>query len=257
MSDLIGVFDSGMGGISVLHTLHTLFPHENFLYYGDNANAPYGVRPLEEIQDLTDKATNVLVQRGVKAIVIACNTATSAYGDILKEKVDIPVIGMEPAIKQAQDYRNGGNIIALATKATLSLPRFQKSMESYGEGVIPVIGQGWVEVVESGQSGTETADRVVAQTVAEYRDKPVNSVVLGCTHYPFLTASVKKCFPQAHIIDGRLIAAENLRKALEEKNLFTTNDAPGTIEYQTSGGEDTIRLMHSLMAYLDSVNSFL
>ena len=108
MKDLIGFFDSGVGGISVLHTASKLLPNENFFYYGDNGNAPYGIRSLDEIRMLCENAVSVLLEREVKAIVIACNTATSAYAEILRGKLDLPIIGMEPAIKPAQLNRHGG-----------------------------------------------------------------------------------------------------------------------------------------------------
>ena len=250
MSDLIGFFDSGVGGVSVLHTASRLLPHENFLYYGDNGNAPYGVRSLDEIRVLCERATSILLDRGVKAIVIACNTATSAYAEILRAKVDIPVVGMEPAIKPAQLNRHGGDVLALATKATLSLPKFHRLMGIYGTNVIPVVGEGLVEIVESGKANSPEAEEALSRILAPYRDRQVDSIVLGCTHYPFLETSIRKLFPKAEIFDGRFGTAMQLRHLLELNNLFS-DDAPGTIEYQTSGDESTIALMKQLMASLD------
>lgn len=250
MQDLIGFFDSGVGGISVLHTAAKLLPNENFLYYGDNGNAPYGIRSLEEIRRLCDRVTSILLEREVKAIVIACNTATSAYADILRAKLDIPIIGMEPAIKPAQQNRHGGEIIALATKATLSLPKFQRLMGLYGENVIPVVGEGLVELVESGKANTTEADDALARILSPYRDRQIDSIVLGCTHYPFLQKSIRRLFPKVDIYDGRFGTAMQLRHLLELHNLFS-DDTPGSIEYQTSGDISTLQLMRQLMASLE------
>lgn len=250
MNDLIGFFDSGVGGISVLHTASRLMPNEHFLYYGDNGNAPYGIRSLEEIRQLSERVVSILLERGVKAIVIACNTATSAYAEILRAKVDIPIVGMEPAIKPAQLNRRGGEVIALATKATLSLPKFQRLMGIYGTNVIPVVGEGLVELVESGKADTPEADEVLARLLAPYQNRQIDSIVLGCTHYPFLEANIRRLFPSSQIFDGRLGTAMQLRHLLELNNLFS-DDKPGSIEYQTSGDEFTIALMQWLMKSLD------
>lgn len=250
MNDLIGFFDSGVGGVSVLRTASRLLPNENFLYYGDNGNAPYGVRSVEEIRRLSERAVSVLLERGVKAIVIACNTATSAYAEILRAKLDMPVVGMEPAIKPAQLNRHGGEVIALATKATLSLPKFQKLMGIYGENVIPVVGEGLVELVESGKAASPEADETLEKLLYPYRDRQIDSIVLGCTHYPFLEASIRRLFPKSEIFDGRFGTAMQLRHLLEMNNLFS-NDTPGTIEYRTSGDASAIELMKQLMKSLD------
>lgn len=250
MSDLIGFFDSGVGGVSVLHTASRLLPNENFLYYGDNGNAPYGVKSLEEIRRLSEHAVSILLERNVKAIVIACNTATSAYAEILRSNVDIPVVGMEPAIKPAQLNRHGGEVIALATKATLSLPKFQKLMGIYGENVIPVVGEGLVELVESGKGNSPEADEALSHLLAPYRDRQIDSIVLGCTHYPFLEASIRRLFPKSEIFDGRFGTAMQLRHLLDLNGLFS-DDRPGTVEYQTSGDKSTLELMKHLMKSLD------
>jgi len=250
MSDLIGFFDSGVGGISVLHTARSLLPNENFLYFGDNGNAPYGPRKLDEIRHLSENAVQVLLDRGAKAIVIACNTATSAYAEILRARLSIPIVGMEPAIKPAQLARHGGEIIALATKATLSLPKFQKLMELYGESVIPVIGEGLVELVEAGKANSGEAAAALERILAPYQSRQIDSIVLGCTHYPFLTAGIQRIFPDSQIFDGRLGTAMQLKNLLIRDNLLS-DDTPGTIEYRTSGSPETLELMRRLMASLD------
>lgn len=249
MQDLIGLFDSGVGGISVLHTVHQLLPHENLLYYGDNRNAPYGTRSLEQIRALCEQGIGLLLERGVKAIVIACNTATSAYAEILRAKVDLPVIGMEPAVKPAQLARHGGEILVLATRATLSLPKFKRLMSQWGTNVTPIVGEGLVELVEAGMANTPQADRALERLLAPYRDHQIDSIVLGCTHYPFLEKSVRKVFPDAAIFDGREGTALQLKHLLEQRGLLS-DDAPGTVEIHTSGGSDTLMLMQRLLDML-------
>lgn len=251
MNDLIGFFDSGVGGISVLRTASKLMPNENFLYYGDNGNAPYGIRTVEEIRALCERVVSVLLDRGVKAIVIACNTATSAYAEILRAKLDIPIVGMEPAIKPAQLNRHGGEVIALATKATLSLPKFERLMGIYGKNVIPVVGEGLVELVEAGKADSPGALETLQRLLSPYLNRQIDSIVLGCTHYPFLEANIRKLFPEAEIFDGRMGTAMRLRHLLEANNLLS-DETPGTIEYQTSGDKSTIELMKRLMDSLDN-----
>lgn len=250
MQDLIGFFDSGVGGISVLHTASKLLPNENFLYYGDNGNAPYGIRSLEEIQALCERVVSILLERGVKAIVIACNTATSAYAEILRARLDIPIIGMEPAIKPAQLSRRGGEVLALATKATLSLPKFQRLMETYGTNVVPVIGEGLVELVESGMADSPAAFSHLTRLLEPYQNRQIDSIVLGCTHYPFLAPAIRRLFPSAEIFDGRVGTVMQLKHLLEINGLCS-NDQPGTIEYMTSGNQSTLALMQQLMHALD------
>lgn len=250
MKDLIGFFDSGVGGISVLHTAHALLPNENFLYFGDNGNAPYGPRPLEEIRALSKRSIDFLLIRQVKAIVIACNTATSAYAHILRSELDMPIIGMEPAIKPAQAARRNGEILALATRATLSLPKFKHLMELYGEKVVPVVGDGWVEIVESGLANTPAADEAVRKVLEPYASRSIDSVVLGCTHYPFLENSIRKVFPHADVFDGRFGTAMQLRNLLDQRDLLS-NGTNGHIEFRTSGSEKTLELMHRLFHSLN------
>lgn len=247
MKDIIGFFDSGVGGISVLHTAHRLLPHENFIYYGDNRNAPYGPRPLEEIRALSKVAIEKLFERDVKALVIACNTATSAYADILRaQRRDIPIIGMEPALKPAHFARHGGKVIVLATDATLRLEKFERLMELYGDDVITVIGHGLVELVESGLAQSDKARQALERLLNPYVSQQIDAVVLGCTHYPFLRTHIQAIFPEAQIFDGREGTVLRLKSLLTRENLLS-NETPGTLEYLSSGTSEQIQLMKTLM----------
>ena len=251
MNDLIGFFDSGMGGISVLHAARRLMPEENYLFYGDNANTPYGPRPLEEIRALSAAGIDVLLRRGVKAVVIACNTATSAYAEIVRaEHPELPIIGMEPALKPAHFARHGGKVIVLATEATLRLSKFERLMSLYGDDVICVPGKGLVELVEAGKAGGPEAETQLRVLLGPWIGQQIDAVVLGCTHYPFLRGQIQALFPEAQLFDGREGTAQRLKYLLEQNGLLS-DGAPGTVEYQSSGGPEAIALMRSLMEKLD------
>ena len=250
MNDLIGFFDSGVGGVSVLHTARRILPNEHFLYYGDNGHAPYGPKPLEEIRRLSAESVGVLLDRGVKAVVIACNTATSAYAEILRAELELPVIGMEPALKPAQEARHGGEILVLATQATLTLPTFQRLMKRYGDHVIPVVGRGLVELVEAGKADSPEAEAALRELLGRYVGRSIDSVVLGCTHYPFLAGAIQRMFPEAELFDGRTGTCMRLKHLLEAGGL-RSKGTEGSVEFLTSGDASTIALMRRLMAEMD------
>ena len=253
MNDLIGFFDSGVGGISVLHEAKRVLPNEHFLFFGDNLNAPYGPRPLSEIRALSAKGIDRLVQRDVKALVIACNTATSAYAHIIRaQRPDLPIVGMEPALKPAHFARHGGKVIVLATDATLRLSKFQKLMELYGDDVIPVVGHGLVELVEAEQAHTPAAQAVLHGLLQPYFSCQIDAIVLGCTHFPFLRPYIREMFPEAHLFDGREGTVQRLRDLLQRAGLLT-HDSVGSIEYQSSAGESAIQLMRRLMAQMEEL----
>lgn len=251
MNDLIGFFDSGVGGISVLREARELLPHENYLFFGDNKNAPYGPRPLEEIRALSAAGIQRLLDRDVKAIVIACNTATSAYVEIVRaEHPDLPIVGMEPALKPAHLASHGGKVLVLATDATLRLEKFERLMALYGKNAIRVVGEGLVELVEGGKAHSPEAEERLEQLLAPYMSTQVDAIVLGCTHYPFLRQPIQRLFPEAQIFDGREGTVLRLKYLLEQKGLLS-DDTPGSVEYQSSAGPQCVALMQRLMDELD------
>lgn len=251
MNDLIGFFDSGLGGISVLHEARRAMPNESYIFFGDNKNAPYGPRSLEEIRALSAAGIARLLDRGVKAVVIACNTVTSAYAEIVRaEHPELPIIGMEPALKPAHFARHGGKVIVLATDATLRLEKFQRLMARYGDDTITVIGHGLVELVEAGKAQSAEAESQVRALLSPYANEQIDAVVLGCTHYPFLREHIQKVFPDAKLFDGRDGTVQRLKSQLKEYGL-RSDEAPGTVEFQTSAGTETIERMKRLMAWLD------
>lgn len=251
MNDLIGFFDSGVGGVSVLREAMRLMPNEHFLFYGDNKNAPYGPRPLEEIRALSAAGIGELLKRDVKAVVIACNTATSAYAEIIRaQRPDLIIVGMEPALKPAHFARHGGQVLVLATDATLRLEKFERLMALYGSDVVPVVGKGLVELVEGGRAGTPEAEEYLRGLLEPYMGRQIDAIVLGCTHYPFLRDPIQRLFPQAQLFDGREGTALRLKSLLEQRGLLTGGEA-GSVEFQSSGSQEMIALMRRLMASLD------
>lgn len=246
MRDVIGILDSGVGGISLLRCAVKWLPNENFIFYGDNKNAPYGPRSFDEIRVLSAAAVDHLLDQGIKALALGCNTITAAYADKLRQIVNIPVIGMEPALKPASFVRRDGIVLALATRATLSLERFARLMGIYGDGVVPLEGAGLVELVEAGKTNTSEAHETLAKLFAPYLDARVDAIVLGCTHYPFLRPQIEGFFPGVPIFDGMDGTAQQLKRRLADANLLTRQTVPGRIEFQSSGGSDSIELMRRL-----------
>ncbi len=174
------------GGISVLRALRTALPSEHFIYYGDNLNAPYGTRPEHEIRLLTQQSVRVLTDQGVKALVIACNTATSAAADDLRRRLTLPIIGMEPALKPAALSAGGGRILVMATPATLRQKKFQELMGHYGQRAEMLPCPGLMEFAERGEMDSPALDAYLADRFAPFPGAEVSAIVLGCTHYVFL-----------------------------------------------------------------------
>lgn len=243
----VGVFDSGAGGISVLAALLRELPHEDFLYFGDTANAPYGTKPAEQVLSLAENAFDRLLSRGAKAVVIACNTATAAAAASLRARhPDYPIIGMEPALKPASQLRHGGAVLVLGTPVTLRLEKFQRLMEHYGEGAIPLPCPGLMELVE--QMDFEEARRYLSRVLAPWRNDPPDAVVLGCTHYVFLRPVLAELLPAATaVVDGNEGTARQLRRVLAERGLLKDSAVPGTWRLESSGGPEAVVLMERLL----------
>lgn len=233
----IGIFDSGLGGISVLKEAVHLMPNEHFIFYGDNENAPYGTKTQEQIDSCVQNVVDQLLQRDVKALLIACNTATAASAKRLRSELTIPVIGMEPALKPAHELRHGGQILVLATPATLHMDKFLHLMELYGEGAVPVEGYGIVECVEDGQVRGERILSVLHGLLDEHLKKKTDAIVLGCTHYPLIREALAQVAPGVPLIDGNLGTVRQLRRVLERDGLLCPPGEPGGYELHTTGDE--------------------
>ncbi len=185
----IGIYDSGLGGLTVWREVRRALPGESLLYLGDGKNCPYGSRPREEVCALADAAVERLVAEGCKLVVVACNTATAAAIDFLRGKyAPMPIVGMEPAVKPACLATRSGVVGVLATERSLDGELFRRTAERYGRGVevVTAPGRGFVELVESDSERTPEAEACVRAAVAEMLARGADQIVLGCTHYPFL-----------------------------------------------------------------------
>ncbi len=243
--DPIGVFDSGVGGISTLRDMIRELPDERFIYFGDAANAPYGTKSTQEVISCVRNVVEHLMKKEIKALVIACNTATGAAAATLRKELSIPVIGMEPALKPASQVRKNGSVLVLATPLTLHQEKFENLMKQYGEGAVKVPCPGLMELVEA--DDREGALQYLKELFSRYPAEKVDAVVLGCTHYVFLKDMIRELLPERiAITDGNAGTARQLRRVLDRENLLN-DEGPGSVELQTSGGEREIKLMEKLL----------
>ena len=244
----IGVFDSGVGGISTLREMIRELPEERFIYFGDMANAPYGTKSTEEVITCVRRVVEKLLEKQIKALVIACNTATGAAAATLRAELTIPVVGMEPALKPASKVRKNGAVLVLATPLTLQQEKFENLMKQYGQGAVKVPCPGLMELVEA-DDGTG-ALCYLQKLFSRYPVDQVDAVVLGCTHYVFLKDMIRDLLPERiAITDGNAGTARQLRRVLDREGLL--NDAgPGNVELETSGSEKDLALMRKLLSNL-------
>lgn len=249
----IGFFDSGVGGISVLREAIKLMPKENYVYFGDSINAPYGMKSVEEVQELSFKAAEFLMSKGIKALVVACNTATSAAILELRARYsDIPVIGIEPALKPAIELNRAGKIIIMATPMTLAEGKFSDLMSRYGndEGEIrPLPCPGLVELIENGIIDGLEIENYLKKILAYYMKGDIAAIVLGCTHYPFIKGSISKVLgSDVPIIHGSLGTANQLKKLLGKEGLLNFSSKSGTVEiYNSLNTEEINNLGYKLL----------
>lgn len=249
----IGFFDSGVGGISVLKEAIKVMPNENYIYFGDSKNAPYGVKSTEEIAKLSFDIVENLLDKGAKGIVVACNTATSAA--VAKLRIaypDLPIVGIEPALKPAVESKKTGKIIIMATPVTLAEGKFNRLVERLGgrreDDIVPLPCPGLMEFVERGEVEGEALELYLKEKLNEYKDEEISSIVLGCTHYPFVKETIKKVVGnEVNIIDGSLGTSKEIRRRLEEKNLLNKSDKKGTVEIYNSLNNEMINLCKELL----------
>ena len=256
MNKPIIVFDSGFGGISVLKRLIEKMPNEDYLYYGDSANAPYGPRTTAEVQQLTLNAI-AEASRGVepKAIVIACNTATgAAIAGLRKKYPEIPIIGMEPAIKPAALAHPGGRILVMATPVTLTSEKFRNLMSLYTEKaeIIPVPCKQLARMIEAGILEGPELEEYLQETLAPHLFRPADAVVLGCTHYPFIRSVIARMAGTENIYDGGAGTARETERRLREKGLLSGSTVPGSVTILNSEeNEERIRFCQRLLANIE------
>ncbi len=249
VSDYIAVFDSGVGGLSVLRHLKNLLPQERFLYFGDSKNAPYGTKSRQEIRELTIAAAEKLVDRGIKALVVACNTATAAaITDLRRAWPELIVVGIEPAVKLAAEQFPGGTIGVMATPATLQLEKLSHLMATVCRGVqvVKLPAPGLVELIEEGQAESDRAEALLRPLLSPWAGK-LDALVLGCTHYPFAANTIRELVGRhTQLLDGGEGTARRTRQLLEEKGLLSSG--PGEIVIENSlEREDILSLSSSLL----------
>ena len=233
----IAVFDSGVGGISVLRELIKCMPEENYLYFGDSANAPYGNRTTEEVKELTLNAAKMLYDRGIKALVVACNTATAAAITTLREIYqDIVVIGIEPALKMATDRFPTGNVGIMATQVTLREEKLDQLVERFPEAKVERIpAPGLVELVEQGKAESAETEALLGDILSPYIGQ-LDAIVLGCTHYPFVRETVRKILgDHVKILDGGEGTARQTKRCLEENGWLRQGE--GSVQMENSSGK--------------------
>ncbi len=248
----IGVFDSGAGGISVLKRLWALMPNEQFLYYGDSANAPYGTKPVETIRDLTTKAVEHLLDEGCKAIVLACNTATAAAAaDLRAAHPDVPIIGLEPALKPAALSGGHPTVVVMATPLTLREEKFAaltKRFEDHCE-LIKLPAPELVTLVEQNKMGTAELRQYLETLFAPLEKDKIDCLVLGCTHFPFAKREIRAVLgPRPVFFDGAVGEAKYAKVVLEERNLRAPANAEGSIRFESSDPQK-IGLLQQLFAF--------
>ena len=249
----IGMFDSGVGGISVLREAVLALPHERFVFYGDTKNAPYGTKSKEEVRALSRRVTEELLRRNVKAVLIACNTATSAAAaDLRAAYPALPIIAMEPALKPASALHKDGIVLSLATPGTIAGEKYALLYELYGDGVVSLPCPGLMEFVERGEMSGAALNDYLGRLFAPYRKKPVEAVVLGCTHYVFLKRAIGDFFPGVPLIDGNAGTVRQLKVRLDEKGWLAGEEQQGSVEFLSSGGQDAIARMKMLLNASDA-----
>lgn len=248
----LGFFDSGVGGLSVMKEAIKIMPNENYIYFGDSINAPYGTKSITEVRDLTFKAVEYLLSRGVKGIAIACNTATSAaVAELRRVYPELPLVGIEPSIKPAVELNVPGDILIMATPMTLAENKFKNLVVKYKDiaKIIPVPCAGLAEFIESGLLEGEELKGYLASRLEAFDINNVSSIVLGCTHYPFIKNELRNVVGnEITILDGGYGTAKELKRRLAEKQLLNTNDAKGNIEIVNSSNQERlIELSHKLL----------
>ena len=248
-ADYIAVIDSGVGGISVLRELVRLMPNENFLYFGDSANAPYGTKTAEEVQAMTQATVKRLMARGIKALVVACNTATATAIELLRQTYpDFIIVGIEPALKPAVTQFPQGAVGVMATPVTLQGDKLKRLMTQYPHSNVHLIpAPGLVELVEAGKTNSPEMDAFLQSLLGSYAGK-LDALVLGCTHYPFAAAAIRRVLgDKTVLIDGGVGTAQQTRRRLEAAGLLS--DGPGSVVFENSLNDPHIfELCESLLS---------
>lgn len=249
----IGIFDSGVGGLSVFKEIHRLLPDSSYVYYGDNANCPYGIKGPEFIVKRSKELSEFLISEGVDIIVVACNTATSYSVETLQKCYDVPIIGTVPGVKPAAAETKTGVIGVLATFGTLNAPLYNRIKDRWGANieVIEHIGQGFVELVERLELSGRHAESVVEESVWPLVSKGADTLVLGCTHYPFLRKTIEEVanrikpasVSRVEVYDTAPAIARNVAEILTKSHVQLKDDNP-TVKLIASGNDSVMKALY-------------
>ena len=232
----IGIFDSGIGGLTVLKKIVEVLPNEKYIYYADTDNVPYGIKPKEEVKKYVKEAIEFLVSKQVKAIVVACNTATSIAIKYLRETYEIPIIGIEPALKPAIEKRNGKKVLIMATPITIKEKKLQNLVEDLNasEYVDLMDMPKLVEFAEKMEFESDEVKKYIKEKLKKYNLNDYSVLVLGCTHFPLFKKSLSEIFlNKIQMIDGSLGVSNRLKDILEKRDLLGNNKLE--IKYYHSG----------------------
>lgn len=242
----IGIFDSGVGGSSIWQEIHKLLPFENTLYLADSKNAPYGNKSEKEIIDLSIKNTEELIKDGSKIIVVACNTATTNAIEILRENYDLPIIGIEPAIKPAALQTSSKSIGILATKGTLSSELFSRTTQEFTKDirVVEIIGEGLVPLIEAGNLDGLEMLQLLRKHTKPMIDADIDYLVLGCSHYPYIIPQLIKILPKnVKIIDSGEAVAKQTKIVLQSLNLLREENSKPSLQFYINANTTTLKLL--------------
>ncbi|WP_221090508.1 glutamate racemase [Deinococcus aquaedulcis] len=236
----LGVFDTGVGGLSVLADLRRTLPGQDMLYLADTAHVPYGARPDDEIRALTERAVTALHAQGVGAVVVACNTASAFSLAHLRERFDMPIIGLVPAVKPAVQATRSGVVGVLATpgtlRGTLLADVIREWAEPAGVQVLRAVSTELVPLVEAGKADHAETRAVLRDILAPVAQAGADQLVLGCTHYPFLAASIRAEFGDTFaLLDSGAAVARHTRRVLEGAGLLAPDTTAGTVRYAVTG----------------------
>lgn len=235
----IGVFDSGVGGLSVLRAMREQQPAEDVIYFGDQGHVPYGPRPMEQIQSFSEGITDFLLDKSAKLIVVACNTASAAALKYLRERFpDVPFVGMEPAVKPAAETTQTGRVGVLATPATFQGALYASVVERFGNGVelFQHTCPGLVGQIEKGELSAPATREILEGALQPMLEKNIDTVVLGCTHYPFVIPLIQEIVGEkVRVIDPAPAVARQARRILDARGLVNESNRRGRVEFYTSG----------------------
>ena len=219
----IGVFDSGIGGISVLAEIIKILPNEEFIYFADTLHAPYGNKPENVVQSLSIKTTEFLSSVGVKCLVVACNTATGAAINEIRKRCAFPVVGMEPAVKPAVELGLSGKILVMATPLTLKSRKFNELIRHYKHRskIVPLPCPGLVEIIEQGHIHGREIEDYLSRIFSSVNKEDISAIVLGCTHFVLIEEEIVKIGGrEINVIDGNYGTAIHLRRTLQNERLL-------------------------------------